>query len=118
MTEIWTLDHPSKRTQFRYEGSTDTGVTLLQTGSPRIEPAFFRAALEAFKGREIKSGFKEDDPPRGGFGEWVQNNSRTINHRGLTPRHGSFMAAILCHEAKVTSRVSGMAVWLRFPKAR
>jgi hypothetical protein len=115
MTEIWTLGHQSKRTQFRYEGTVASGVTLLQKSKPLIEAAFFTAALEAFRGRDVKGGFKEDDPPRGGFGEWVQSNSKSINGRHLTPRHASFVAAILCHEAGVTSRLDGAAVWLKFP---
>ncbi|SRR5579871_2583548 len=115
MPEIWTLGHPSKRTRFRYTGSIETGVTLVQTGKPRIGPTFFQAALQTFQGREIKGGFKEDDPPRGGFGEWIQQNSGKINGRLLSPRHASFIAAILCHEASVRSRLDGLTVWLRFP---
>jgi hypothetical protein len=118
MKTIWTLGHPSKRTQFSYEGSVTNGVALDQYGKPNIDAAFFRAALDTFRGRELKGGFSEDDPPRGGFGEWVQNKSRdkNLNRRTLTPRHGSFMAAILCEEAGVRSRLRGMAVWLTFPK--
>jgi len=33
----------------------------------------------------------------------------------LTPRHGSFIAAILCSEAGVKCHLKGMAVWLDFP---
>ena len=64
----------------------------------------------------MKGGFKEDDPPRGGFGEWVRDRSSELNSRKLSPRHASFMAAILCHEAGVKSRLDRNAVWLRFPK--
>jgi hypothetical protein len=115
MTELWTLGHPSRRTQFRYEGTVATGVTLLQKGKPLIEATFFTAAQDAFRGRDVKGGFKEDDPPRGGFGEWVRSNSRRIDGRSLTPRHASFIAAILCHEAGVISWLDGTSVWLRFP---
>lgn len=89
MTEIWTLGHPSRRTQFRYEGTVSSGVTLLQKGKPSIEVEFFAAALNAFRGRD--------------------------DGRSLTPRHASFIAAILCHEAGVISRLDGSAVWLKFP---
>jgi hypothetical protein len=115
MTVLWTLGGPNRRTQFSYEGAISTGVVLFQAGKPQIEPALFNAALQAFSGREVKGGFKEDAPPSGGFGEWVQNNSRSINGRRLTPRHASFIAAILCHEAGVTSRLDGVSVWLKFP---
>ena len=83
-------------------------------GRPTISAAFFRAALERF-GRRLRA-FHEDDPPRGGFGEWVQNESKKLAGRALTPRHGSFIAAILCSEGDVKRDLVGMAVWLEFPK--
>jgi hypothetical protein len=43
-----------------------------QAGKPYIDAALFKAALNTFRGKEVKGGFKEDDPPHGGFGEWVQ----------------------------------------------
>ncbi len=95
---VWTLGHPSKRTQFSYTGSISTSVTLVQSGKPTIDCALFGGALNTFRGRTNKGGFKEDDPPRGRFGEWVQNESKgkRLTGRALTPRHGSFIAAILC----------------------
>jgi hypothetical protein len=88
-----------------------TGVTLIQSGKPETDAAFFRGALEAFRGRQVKGGFRMDDPPRGGFGEWVQTKSKDkrLNRRALTPRHGSFMAAILCSEGEVKSQLKGVA---------
>ena len=116
MKTLETLGHPSKRTSFEYEGSVESGVTLLQSGRPGIDAGFFRAALKQFAGQDVMGGFKEDDPPKGGFGKWVQDKSGELNSRKLTPRHAPFMAAILCHEAAVESWLDGNAVWLRFPK--
>lgn len=116
MRTLNTLGHESVRTEFSYEGSIKSGVWLQQTGKPRVDAAFFAAALEHFAGREVKGGFKEDDPPKGGFGEWVRDHSRDHNWQKLTPRHGSFIAAILCREGGVESWLRGNAVWLRFPK--
>ena len=92
-------------------------MRLHQQGMPRIDPAFFAAALKQFAGREVRGGFKMDDPPKGGFGLWVQENSARVNSRRLSARHGSFMAAILCQEAGVVSSLKGTAVWLQFPKS-
>lgn len=83
---------------------------------PKIDAAFFTAALKQFAGQEVKGGFKMDDPPKGGFGWWVQENSARVNSRSLSARHGSFIAAILCRDAGVVSSLKGTAVWLRFPK--
>ena len=116
MPTLNTLGHPSKRTTFTYEGSITTGVRLHQTGNPKIDAAFFAAALKQFAGQEVKGGFKMDDPPKEGFGWWVQENSARCNSQKLSARHGSFMAAILCAEAGATSRLNGTSVWLRFPK--
>jgi hypothetical protein len=118
MKTIWTLGHPSSRKLFDFEGTMSTGVTLIhQAWKPYIDAALFTAALNTFKGKEVKGGFKEDDPPRGGFGEWVQGASKdkTLSSKALTPRHGSFVAAILCKEAGVQSRLEGMCIWLKLP---
>jgi hypothetical protein len=50
-----------------------------------------------------------------GFGEWVRKESSRLNSRKLTPRHGSFMAAILCSEAGVKPSLVGNTVVLKFP---
>ena len=63
MRTIATLGHESRRTSFSYEGSVATGVVLLQSSKPRIEAGFFKAALQAFAGKELKGGFKEDVEP-------------------------------------------------------
>lgn len=109
-----TLGH--KRKDFCYSGSIQTGVVLHQSGHPRIDACFFAEALSHFAGQRVYGGFKEDGPPSGGFGEWVQNESSRLNSKKLTPRHGSFVAAILCNEAAVESSLDGNAVVLRFPK--
>jgi hypothetical protein len=110
-----TLGAPGKRTTFSYTGSIASGVVLQQSGLPKIEASFFLQALQDFSGRRIQGGFKMDDPPPGGFGEWVQRESVRSNSRRLTPRHGSFMAAILCSEARVEHWLEGASIVLRFP---
>ena len=111
-----TLGPPKKRTEFCYSGSIQSGVILHQSGHPRIDARVFIEALKHFAGKRVGGGFKEDDPPSGGFGEWLQNESSKLNSgKKLTPRHGSFVAAILCDEAGVTSSLDGNAVVLYFP---
>jgi hypothetical protein len=116
MTTLITLGRESRRIKFSYTGSVQTGVTLQQAGALYVDATFFTSALNHFAGREVKGGFKDDDPPRDGFGYWIQENARRLNSRRLTPRHGAFVAAILCYEAGVESWLSGNAVWLRFPR--
>src|SRR5437667_384695 len=79
MTTLNTLGHARRRTSFTYEGSVATGVRLQQTGEPTIDADFFVATLRHFAGQTVKGGFKEDDPPRGGFGRWVAENSHNLN---------------------------------------
>lgn len=115
MPRIWTLGHPSKRTQFDYTGDVDNGVILQFSGNPRISSEFFKAILNEFRGRRIAGGFSMTDPVSGGLGEWLQNNSNRLNPVGLTPRHATFIAAILAHEGFITSDLDGNTVYLDFP---
>lgn len=116
--EIRTLGHPSKRKILRYRGSSAVGATLDQSGNPHISAELFGAALVDQAVRTLKGGFSMDNPPPDGFGQWVLDRSKSIGgQRALTPRHGSFIAAILVHEAGMQSRLDGNTVWLTFPKA-
>jgi len=114
MPKIWTLGGPSKRTQFTYKGDVKTDVVLQFTGRPRISASFFQDILQRFKGITILGGFSMTDPTSGGFGEWIQNNCAKLNSVSLTPRHASFIAAILVNEGYITSSLKGNAVYLHF----
>ena len=114
MPRIWTLGGPNRRTQFEYSGSVATGATLHYTGSPRVSSEFFRAILHHFNGRTVPGGFSMTDPTPGGLGEWVQAHSAELNGCSLSPRHASFIAAILVSERLITSHLEGNAVILRF----
>ena len=110
-----TLGSYGKRTKFSYTGSIQEGVVLCQPGNPPVDAPVFAKALEYFAGKSVYGGFSEDDPTRGGFGEWLQKESPHLNRQKLTPRHGSFAAAILCAEGGVRSELRGNAVVLHFP---
>ena len=112
---IWTLGRDSKQTPFSYTGSVKTGAQLLFSGKPRISSDFFKAILAKFRGETISGGFSMTAPTQGGLGEWVRDNSSCLNGRKLTPRHASFIAAILQHEEYITSHLQGNAISLTFP---
>jgi len=114
MPRIWTLGPPKKRTQFTYSGGTKTGATLLFKQPTPISARFFQAILTEFSGKTIPGGFSMTEPTPGGLGEWVQYNSPELNPVCLTPRHASFIAAILVHEGRARSNLKGNAVELRF----
>ena len=114
MPIISTLGHPSRRTQFTYAGDVHTGVTLHFTNKPRVSAEFFQAILDEFRGNTIPGGFSMTDPTPGGLGEWVRDNSARLNPVRLTPRHASFIAAILVHEGFIISSLKGNAVCLHF----
>jgi hypothetical protein len=115
MPTIWTLGNANIRTQFTYSGSVTTGVTLLFTGKPYIAPEFFNAILTQFKASTVTGGFSMTKPTPGGLGQWVEKNSKRINGIRLSPRHASFIAAILVHEELITSNLKRNAVCLNFP---
>jgi hypothetical protein len=110
-----TLGSPRKRTEFFYSGSVQSGVVLQQSGNPKVNADVFTEALKHFSGKRVYGGFSEDNPRPGGFGDWLQRESLRLNSRKLSPRHGSFVAAILCAEAQVRSDLEGNAVVLHFP---
>ncbi len=114
MPKIWTLGSTNRRTQFSYSGNVNTGVTLLFTGRPFISPRFFKALLKRFDGKTIPGGFSMTDPTPSGLGEWVKENSKKLNGISLTPRHASFISAVLVHEGLTTSSLKGNAIILHF----
>jgi hypothetical protein len=115
MPIIFTCGGSAKRTQFTYEGDFDNGVTIrFPSGDIRISHGFLRAAIDHFSGREVKGGFSMTNPTPGGFGQWVETNSGALNESPLTPRHGSFIAAILREMGYLQCRLDGNAVILEF----
>jgi hypothetical protein len=115
MPTIFTCGGPAKRTQFTYVGDFDNGVTIQFTlGATRITHRLLKAAIDYFRGREVKGGFSMTNPTPGGFGQWVATNSRVLNATPLTPRHGSFIAAILREMGYLQSHLDGNAVILKF----
>jgi len=118
MPQIWTLGGPKKRTQFRYSGSVRLGVTLLFKRPTCVCAQFLAAILDRFGGRVIPGGFSMTAPTPGGLGEWVQENSPGLNTVQLTPRHASFIAAILVDEGCATSSLKGNAVYLQFASVK
>ena len=115
MTVIQTLGPKRRRTWFRYDGNVNGGTILaFRSGEISISPALYKAVLQHFSGQTIRGGFSMTNPPLGGFGEWIERNSFKYG-RSLTPRHGSFVAAILVHEGYIRSSLQGNAVILHFP---
>jgi hypothetical protein len=111
---IDTLGAGKKKRTFQYDWSP-SGAVLLQRGKPRIDHCFFLVALYHFSGQTVEGGFSETNPALNGFGKWVEVASRRFNSRNLSPRHGSFVAAILCEEYGVNSTLRGKSVLLTFP---
>lgn len=111
---IHTLGSLGKRTKFTYTGDTQTGVTLYFSNKPCVSAEFFKEILHEFNGRTIPGGFSMTTPTQGGLGEWIQNNSPSLNVVCLTPRHASFISAIMVNEGLITSSLRGNAVYLNF----
>jgi len=115
MVVIQTLGRKRKRTWFRYDGNVNNGTTLaFRSGKISISHELYKAVLKRFSGQTVRGGFSMTNPPLGGFGEWIERNSSKYG-RSLTPRHGSFVAAILVHEGYIRSSLQGNAVILYFP---
>jgi len=115
MPTIFTCGSPGRRTQFTYEGNIDNDVILkFPSGNIEISSKLLKEAINHFKGKVVRGGFSMTCPTPGGFGEWVQNESKILNKTSLTPRHGSFIAAILQKEGYLRSTLDGNTVILKF----
>jgi hypothetical protein len=115
MPTIFTCGGPARKTEFTYEGDFDNGVIIkFSSGSTKISHSFLKAAIDHFRGREVKGGFSMTNPTPGGFGQWIESKSRTLNKTPLTPRHGSFIAAILQEMGYLHCGLDGNAVTLKF----
>lgn len=104
-------------TRFEYTGSVDEGVILhFDTGDANVSKKLFVDLLSNFaKRKDVKAGVSMTSPPSDGIGAWVQENSRKYNSGNqLTPRHASFIIAILLHEKKIECRLNGNAVIVDF----
>ena len=115
MPITYTCGHPSRRKSFRYKGSVDQGVTLVfPSGNVLVSADFFASIRNEFVNQRVAGGFSMTDPPANGFGAWVRGNSAAFNTRALTPRHGSFIAAILPDAGWLTWELEGHTVYLNF----
>jgi len=103
MPKIQTLGSIRRRTWFEYRGAVIDSTTMEFSGKPFISPEFYRTALSHFSGTTTKGGFSMSSPSSGGFGEWISENSLKSG-RKLTPRHGSFISAILIREGYISAR--------------
>lgn len=113
MPTIWTLGNEKHRTQFNYEGNVVSGTTLDFKDKPIISAELYRAIINEFKGRTVVGGFSMTEPIPGGLGEWIQRHSGKYG-RSLTPRHGSFISAVLLNEGYAKSILKGNLILLNF----
>jgi len=115
MPKTITCGTSAKATEFNYSGSMQNGIVIhFKTTSVRIDSTFLQAVIKKFSGKKVPGGFSMDNPTRGGLGIWVRDNSRVLNSEHLTPRHASFIAAILRDAGFLTSTTDGNAVILNF----
>jgi len=115
MPTIFTCGGPSKRTEFSYDGDFERGVTIkFASGNTEISHTFLKAATDHFRGKEVRGGFSMTNPIPGGFGEWVMNKSKSLDTTPLSPRHGSFLAAVLREMGYLDCYLDGNAVILKF----
>jgi hypothetical protein len=115
MPTIFTCGGPSIRTEFTYEGDLENGVTInFASGMITVDSTFLQAIIENFRGKKVKGGFSATNPTPGGLGKWIEDNSGELNTTKLTPRHGSFVAAILQDLGYLDSSLDRNAVILKF----
>lgn len=98
------------RTSFTYRGSAQDGITIeFETGDFSISANVIQNVLDHFRGQTVRGGFSMTDPPSGGVGEYLASLGGS-----LTPRHASFLCAVLCHENLADCGLDGNAVVITF----
>lgn len=112
MPLIYTCSENEKQTSFDYSGTVETGVTVRHEKTEyQLACEVFRNVLEHFSGQMVPGGFSMTEPTPGGVGEYLD-----AQNPSLTPRHASFLCAILKHEGFVQCSMNGNAVMVTFPK--
>lgn len=81
------------RSQFRYEGSVETGtdITYGQDRNVRVEAHEYVALRIRFRNRVVPAGTSHTAPPPGSLGAWLKENVTGV---GIA----SYMAPVLVHE--------------------
>lgn len=110
MPTIETCGPLSKRTNFTYRGSTQTGIVIeFNSGEFKIESRTISSVIEHFRGKTVLGGFSMTAPPEGSVGEFLQQQGH-----GLTPRHASFLCSVLQYEGLANCTLNGNAVVIEF----
>lgn len=107
---IETCEHESIRSTFTYDGDVESGVKIdFNNGIFTISAKTIQTILEHFRGQSVLGGFSMTDPTPGGVGEYLVSLGNS-----LTPRHASFLCAILQNEGYATCTLKGKAVVVQF----
>ena len=110
MPTIETCGPEHVRTSFTYHGSAQHGITIeFETGDFPINAEIIQNVLDHFRGQRARGGFSMTNPTPGGVGEYLANLGNP-----LTPRHASFLCAVLHHEGLVEYSLDGNAVVVTF----
>ena len=110
MPRIESCGHESKRTEFSYQGNVRDGIVLeFESGNFEINSEILNAVLLRFRGQTVRGGFSMTDPTSGGVGEFL-----AAQDTNLTPRHASFVCAVLQNENYAQCSLDGNAVVITF----
>ena len=110
MPTIETCGPEGVRTNFVYRGSAHHGITIeFETGDFQINAGIIQNVLGHFRGQRVRGGFSMTDPTPCGVGEYLAGLGSS-----LTPRHASFLCAVLRHEGLVDCELDGNAVVVVF----
>ena len=110
MPTIQTCGHETRRTEFSYRGGVEQGVVIeFDSGDFEINSLIINRVLDHFRGREAMGGFSVTAPTPGGVGEFLAQQVAE-----LTPRHASFLCAILNHEGYAQCSLNGNTVVVQF----
>lgn len=110
MPTIETCGPEHVKTFFTYRGSAQDGITIeFENSEVQINAQIIQDVLNNFRGQRVRGGFSMTAPTPGGIGEYLARLGNS-----LTPRHASFLCAVLRHEGFVDCALDGNAVVVTF----
>lgn len=100
---------------FKYDGNLNDGYELyFKKLTVKLPPKLIEAVLKEFSGKCVVGGFSMTEPAKGGIGYFIREFSKENLSRGISPRYGSHIVALLRDQDLVEVSQEGRRVMVNF----
>lgn len=103
------------QSEFKYDGDINAGYQLyFKTLTVKLPSKLIEAVIKEFSGKYVAGGFSMTEPVKGGIGYFIRKYSRENLSRGVSPRYGSHVVALLRDEGLLEVSKEGRRVMVNF----